>query len=275
MIQRKRIFGIETEYGCLPPKDRAMGTSDSIAARVKDFVFHRNRYGIIDVHYRDWEEPPGNGGFLFNAGRMYIDMGHLEYSTPECQSIFDLVAYDKGGERILQSALERLGLKGKAAFIKNNIDYVTGSTFGCHENYLLKRHVSFMKVVIPSLLPFLVTRQIFAGAGRIGVHKSRFIGYEEDGEPMLGKVNFQISQRADHVVTEIYQWIQFSRAIINTRDEPLADHTKYRRLHLLVGDSNMSEYATALKVGTTSLVLDMIEEGGGGGGIVLGGPVRG
>ena len=107
------------------------------------------------------------------------------------------------------------------------------------------------------MLPFFVTRQIFAGAGRVGCHADIF----EYGSGEDEGVYFQISQRADHIVTEIYQWIQFSRAIINTRDEPLADWGLYRRLHLLVGDSNMMEYATALKIGTTALVLQLIEEG--------------
>ena len=187
-------------------------------------------------------------------------MGHLEYATPECQQLFDLVAYDKAIEQVITQILDELELDEEVSFFKNNVDHFTGATFGCHENYQIRRDVSFYKVVIPTLMPFFVTRQIYAGAGRVG-------GYEEIlefGEIQQGRdgfVGYQISQRADHIVTEIYEWIQFSRAIINTRDEPLADYTKYRRLHLLVGDSNMSEYATALKVGTTSLVLDLIEAG--------------
>ena len=185
-------------------------------------------------------------------------MGHIEYATPECTGLFDLVASDRAGERTLQRALKSLGLEKEASFYKNNIDHYTGATFGCHENYLIRRTVPFSTVVIPALLPFLVTRQVYSGAGRVGSYDDSFCynGREERDEVLReDPVAFQISQRADHIVTEIYQWIQFSRAIINTRDEPLADHSKYRRLHLLVGDSNMSDYATALKVGTTALVL--------------------
>ncbi len=251
-----RIFGIETEYGCLPPDSDPFLSPDFISVKAKDWVFYRERLGIVDLHYRGRDEPPGNGGFLFNGGRVYIDMGHLEYATPECRGLFDLVAADRAGELIVQRALEQLGMAENASFFKNNIDHYTGATFGCHENYLVRRDVPFSQVLLPAMLPFFVTRQIFAGAGRVGCHTDIFEygNADEDG------VKFQISQRADHIVTEIYQWIQFSRAIINTRDEPLADWGLYRRLHLLVGDSNMSEYATALKVGTTALILDLIEE---------------
>lgn len=250
----KRIVGIETEYGCLLSSDESLGTPESVSAKVKNHVFHGERLGVLDIHYRGWGEPPGNGGFLFNGGRLYIDMGHVEYATPECASISDLIAHDRAGDQILQLALQSLGLENEVSFLKNNIDYHTGATFGCHENYLIRREVPFYKIAIPILIPFFVTRQIFTGAGRIGCCYE----YEDQADD---SIKFQISQRADHVVTEVYEWVQFSRAIINTRDEPLADHTKYRRLHLLVGDSNMSEYALALKVGTTCLVLDLIEEG--------------
>lgn len=211
------------------------------------------------MHHRDWGEPPGNGGFLFNGGRLYIDMGHLEYATPECRGLFDLVAHDKAIEYVLQNALVDEEIREPVSFIKNNIDHSTGATFGCHENYLVKRRVPFYEILVPALLPFLVTRQIFAGAGRVGGHDEFLFDLDDDETEESSFVGYQISQRADHIVTETYEWIQFSRAIINSRDEPLADYSKYRRLHLLIGDSNMSEYANALKVGTTSLVLDLIE----------------
>jgi hypothetical protein len=252
----KRIFGIETEYGCLPPDSDPFLSPDFISVKAKDWVFYREQLGVVDIHYRGRDEPPGNGGFLFNGGRLYIDMGHVEYATPECSDIFDLVATDRAGEVLVQRALEQLGLAETASFFKNNIDHYTGATFGCHENYLVRREVPFSQVLLPAMLPFFVTRQIFAGSGRVGCHTDIF----EYGSAEDEGVTYQISQRADHIVTEIYQWIQFSRAIINTRDEPLADWGLYRRLHLLVGDSNMSEYATALKVGTTALILDLIEE---------------
>lgn len=253
---KNRIFGLETEYGCLAPKGHSFLNPEYLSAKVKDRIFYREGLGIVDIHYRGRDEPPGNGGFLFNGGRLYLDMGHLEYATPECQGLFDLVAADRAGERIAQQALEQLELPEDAGFFKNNIDHYTGATFGCHENYLLRREVPFSQVALPAMLPFFVTRQLYAGAGRVGCYNELF-KYSSDGEE---EVAYQISQRADHIVTEIYQWIQFSRAIINTRDEPLADWSRYRRLHLLVGDSNMSEYATALKVGTTALVLQLLEE---------------
>ena len=251
-----RIYGIETEYGCLPPASDPFLSPDFVSIKAKDCVFYREGLGIVDMHYRGRDEPPGNGGFLFNGGRVYIDMGHVEYATPECTGLFDLVAADRAGERLVQRALDQLGLADSAAFFKNNIDHYTGATFGCHENYLVRREVPFSQVLLPTMLPFFVTRQIFAGAGRVGCHTDIF----EYGNAEDEGVGFQLSQRADHIVTEIYQWIQFSRAIINTRDEPLADWGLYRRLHLLVGDSNMMEYATALKVGTTALVLQLLEE---------------
>ncbi len=251
-----RIYGLETEYGCLPPASDPFLSPDFVSIKAKDCIFYREGLGIVDMHYRGRDEPPGNGGFLFNGGRVYIDMGHVEYATPECIGLFDLVAADRAGERLVQRALDQLGLADSAAFFKNNIDHYTGATFGCHENYLVRREVPFSQVLLPTMLPFFVTRQIFAGAGRVGCHTDIF----EYGNAEDEGVEFQLSQRADHIVTEIYQWIQFSRAIINTRDEPLADWGLYRRLHLLVGDSNMMEYATALKVGTTALVLQLLEE---------------
>ncbi len=254
---KDRIYGIETEFGCLPPDSDPFLSPDFISVKTKDCVFYREGLGIVDIHYRGRDEPPGNGGFLFNGGRVYIDMGHLEYATPECSGLFDLVASDRAGELMVQRALEQLDLAKTASFFKNNIDHYTGATFGCHENYLVRRDVPFSQVLLPAMLPFFVTRQIFAGAGRVGCHTDAF----EYGSAEDEGVSFQISQRADHIVTEIYQWIQFSRAIINTRDEPLADWGLYRRLHLLVGDSNMMEFATALKVGTTALVLQLLEEG--------------
>jgi proteasome accessory factor A len=253
---RNRIYGLEIEFGCMPPDSDPFLSPDFISVKTKDCVFYREGLGIVDIHYRGRDEPPGNGGFLFNGGRVYIDMGHVEYATPECRGLFDLVASDRAGEVIMQRALDQLGLADEAGFFKNNIDHYTGATFGCHENYLVRRDVPFSQVLLPAILPFFVSRQIYAGAGRVGCHTDIF----EYGTGEEGEVPYQISQRADHIVTEIYQWIQFSRAIINTRDEPLADWGLYRRLHLLVGDSNMSEYATALKVGTTAMVLNLLEQ---------------
>jgi hypothetical protein len=253
-----RIVGLETEYGCLVSGDDRQGGPDAFPIRVKNHLFKVARVGVIDLHYRDYEEPPGNGGFLLNGGRLYLDMGHIEYSTPECLSLRDIVAFDRAGDCLLQNALDSMGLADRVCFVKNNIDHLTGATFGCHENYLMKRSAQFTPQVLSALLSFLATRQIFTGAGRVG--QANPLAFEFDSHRADQVIHFQISQRADHIVNDIYQWVQFNRAIINARDEPLADYRKYRRLHLLIGDSNLNEYAIALKMGTTSLVLDLLEE---------------
>ncbi len=251
-----RIAGIETEYGCLV--GAGAGTGESWPARVKNHLFKKLRVGVLDQHYRDYEEPPGNGGFLLNGGRIYLDMGHLEYASPECRSVRDLVACDLAGDAMLQGALESMGVADSVAFLKNNIDHETNATFGCHENYLMRRETDFTPENTAALLSFLATRQIFTGAGRVG--QASPLAFEVEPLPPFERVEFQISQRADHIVNDIYQWVQFNRAIINARDEPLADYRRYRRLHLLIGDSNMSPFATAMKVGLTHLVLTLLEE---------------
>lgn len=248
----KRIVGLETEYGCLmdPVLD-----SRAIANAIRDWVFENNRYGLIDIHDRDWDEPAGNGGFLFNGGRLYLDMGHVEYCTPECGTALDLVHYDQAGDRLLLEAVRDLGLKGKVHFIRNNIDHYTGATFGCHENYSLSRRAPLDERNVLSLLTFLTLRVLLSGAGRVGSAKFRGErGLQEPSTP------FQISQRADHIQNDFYEWVQHNRAIINTRDEPLGDPRKYRRLHLLHGDTNVLPSALFLKAGSTRLVLDLLEE---------------
>lgn len=252
-----RIVGIETEYGCLVRDEAARTGGEAWPARVKNHLFQKARVGALDLHYRDYEEPPGNGGFLLNGGRIYLDMGHIEYASPECLSLRDMVAYDVAGDDLLQSGLDDLGIADRVSFIKNNVDHHTGATFGCHENYLMKREAQFTPAVLGTLLAFLATRQVFTGAGRVGQANPLGFDLSQSDAP----VDFQISQRADHIVNDIYQWVQFNRAIINARDEPLADYRKYRRLHLLIGDSNMSPFATALKVGTTACVLSLLESG--------------
>ena len=253
-----RIVGIETEYGCLVSDEKASGGTDAWPTRIKNYLFKKANVGSIDLHYRDYEEPPGNGGFLLNGGRLYLDMGHLEYSSPECLDLRDMVAFDCAGDALLQSGLDALGVSEQVAFLKNNIDHYTGATFGCHENYLMKRAAQFTPQSLGSLLAFLATRQIFTGAGRVG--QANPLAFDFELPRTETPVDFQLSQRADHIVNDIYQWVQFNRAIINARDEPLADYRKYRRLHLLIGDSNMSPFATALKVGTTACVLTLLEE---------------
>src|SRR5581483_6204393 len=241
-----RIVGLETEYGCLVTDAHGIGCVDSWPVRVKNHLFKKERLGAIDLHYRDYEEPPGNGGFLLNGGRLYVDMGHLEYSSPECLTVRDIVAYDLAGDAMLQLGLEEMDATEHVSFLKNNVDHHTGATFGCHENYLMRRDVQFNPDILGTLLSFLATRQVFTGAGRVG--SANPLSFEFESLPEDGLVDFQISQRADHIVNDIYQWVQFNRAIINARDEPLADYRKYRRLHLLIGDSNMSPFATALNV---------------------------
>jgi len=254
-----RIVGIETEYGCLLSEEEAHVSSELWPAKVKNYLFRKAEAGTIDLHYRDYEEPPGNGGFLLNGGRLYLDMGHIEYASPECLHLHDLVSYELAGDELLQSSLAALGAEGRVSFIKNNVDHHTGATFGCHENYLMKREAQFTPPILGTLLAFLATRQIFTGAGRVG--QSNPLAFDFEPPQPEVQVNFQLSQRADHIVNDIYQWVQFNRAIINARDEPLADYRKYRRLHLLIGDSNMSPFATALKIGTTACVLSLLEEG--------------
>ncbi|MDQ3198348.1 MAG: proteasome accessory factor PafA2 family protein [Verrucomicrobiota bacterium] len=254
-----RIAGIETEYGCLVSGAAAHSNGDAWPVRVKNHLFRRLRAGALDLHYRDYEEPPGNGGFLLNGGRVYLDMGHIEYASPECRQLRDIVAYDLAGDQLLQSALDSLGAGESVSFIKNNIDHHTGATFGCHENYLMKREAQFTPAALGALLAFLATRQIFTGAGRVGQANPLAFDFEVPAEEET--VDFQLSQRADHIVNDIYQWVQFNRAIINARDEPLADYRKYRRLHLLIGDSNMSPFANALKIGTTACILTLLEAG--------------
>src|SRR6195256_3890361 len=254
-----RVAGIETEYGCLVSSDEGRAHTDAWPVRVKNYLFRKAEAGAIDLHYRDYEEPPGNGGFLLNGGRLYLDMGHIEDASPGGLLLGDVVAYDVAADQLLQSALESLGATGRVSFIKNNIDHNTGATFGCHENYLMKREAQFTPPVLGTLLAFLATRQIFTAAARVGQANPLAFDFQLP-QPEV-HVDFQLSQRADHIVNDIYQWVQFNRAIINARDEPLADYRKYRRLHLLIGDSNMSPFATALKIGTTASVLSLLEEG--------------
>lgn len=266
-----RIFGIETEYGLLIKADQPDVSSPWIAHRIIEHLFGRKKHGVIDWHYRGHDEPPGNGGFLLNAGRMYVDMGHLEYASPECHSLWDLVAADRAGDWLLQDCLDELGLSELVSIIKNNIDHETDATFGCHENYLVTRDFPFTYQGLGMLMPFLVTRQVFTGAGRIGTARSAdgWIALEDIEGPGGGRsrksteegIIYQISQRPDYIVNDFFEWVQHNRAIVNTRDEPLADPERFRRLHLLMGDSNMAEEATLLKMGTTGLVLQLIEEG--------------
>jgi proteasome accessory factor PafA2 len=187
---------------------------------------------------------------LSNGARYYNDHAHPEYATPECKSLRDIIAQDKAGERIIEECVRRRNRQAKAGIVKvykNNTDFV-GHSYGCHDNYLMERSLPF-DLVIRGLTPFLVTRQIVAGAGKVGIEN-------EDHAP--GDV-YQISQRADFFSVLVSIDTMNRRPIINTRDEPHADSDKYRRLHVIIGDANMSEVSGALKIGTTSLVLDLLE----------------
>lgn len=250
----RRITGLETEYGCLvlPPL-----AAQEVLVQVRDWLFVRDRYGLIDRHDRDWDEPAGNGGFLFNGGRVYIDMGHLEYCTAECASALDVVRHDRAGDLLLMEAVRDLKLESHVNFIRNNIDHRTGATFGCHENYSLDRHAPLTEKNVLALLAFLTLRLLFAGAGRVGsMRPPRFASSDAPREEY---VPFQLSQRADYIQNDFFEWVQHNRAIINTRDEPLADPRRYRRLHLIHGDTNVLPAALFLKVGTTRLVLDLLD----------------
>jgi proteasome accessory factor PafA2 len=188
---------------------------------------------------------------LSNGARYYNDHAHPEYATPECKSLRDIIAQDKAGERIIEECVRRRNLKttgGAVKVYKNNTDFV-GHSYGCHDNYLMDRSIPF-DLVIRGLAPFLVTRQIIAGAGKVGI--------ENEENPPRGV--YQIGQRADFFSVLVSIDTMNRRPIINTRDEPHADSDRYRRLHVIVGDANMNEVAGALKLGTTALVLDLLEQ---------------
>ncbi|MBI3921899.1 MAG: proteasome accessory factor PafA2 family protein [Armatimonadetes bacterium] len=276
-----RIFGLETEFGCLV-HDPSAGTPEDIVEAIKDYAFYDKRIGLIDLHARDYAfEPARSGGFLANGARLYVDSvgSHEEYATPECDSLVDLVAHEKAGQRILQDLLKDLGLAGRVSFHNNSVDHFGGHTFGCHENYLVKGEDYFFKESLAVLLPFLATRQIFAGAGRVGGHRlvdrrSRdnimsLTGHIEDflfidefyGVATDPSVSYQLSQRADHIVKAVSSRVRFNRALINPKWDSYYTFSDFHRLHILFGEANMSEYATALKIGTTRLVLDLLEIG--------------
>ncbi|MCB9372670.1 MAG: Pup--protein ligase [Microthrixaceae bacterium] len=234
----RRIFGLENEYGvtCTLRGQRRLSPDE-----VARYLFRR----VVS-----WGR--SSNVFLANGARLYLDVGsHPEYATPECDSIHDLVVHDKAGERILEqllaSAEQRLreeGIRGVIYLFKNNTDSA-GNSYGCHENYLTSRQDDFSHYV-EVLIPFFVSRQIFAGAGKV-LQTAR-------------GAMFCISQRAEHIWEGVSSATTRSRPIINTRDEPHADAERYRRLHVIVGDSNMSEYANFVKIGTTSILLRMLED---------------
>ena len=199
---------------------------------------------------------------LTNGARLYVDHAHPEYSTPECTTPLDIVRWDKAGEQVMLDASKRASqLPGGAAILlyKNNTDN-KGASYGAHENYLMRRSTPFNEIV-RNLTPFFVSRQVVCGAGRVGIG--------QDGR----EHGYQISQRADYFEVEVGLETTLKRPIINTRDEPHADPEKYRRLHVIIGDANLAEVSTYLKVGTTALVLAMIEDKFIGSDLAVEGPV--
>ena len=235
---QRRIFGIENEYGvtCTLHGQRRL-SPDEVARYLFRKVVSWGRSSNV---------------FLGNGSRLYLDVGsHPEYATPECDSAHDLVVHDKAGERIVEKLLddaeERLeaeGIRGDVHLFKNNTDSA-GNSYGCHENYLTSRRDDLADYA-EVLIPFLVSRQIYAGAGKV-LQTARGAMY-------------CVSQRAEHIWEGVSSATTRSRPIINTRDEPHADAERFRRLHVIVGDSNMSEYTTFLKTGACALMLRMLEE---------------
>ena len=282
----RRVMGTETEFGISVPGQpgaNAMVTSSQVVNAYQAASSARARRARWDFE----EENPLRDarGFdlaresadatqltdedlglanviLTNGARLYVDHAHPEYSAPECTNPLAAVIWDKAGERVMaEAAAKAAPLPGSAPIqlYKNNTDN-KGASYGCHENYLMRRATPFADIV-RHLTPFFVSRQVVCGAGRVGIGADG----REDG--------FQISQRADFFEVEVGLETTLKRPIINTRDEPHADPEKYRRLHVIIGDANMSEVSTYLKLGTTALVLAMIEDKFLGGDLSIESPV--
>jgi proteasome accessory factor PafA2 len=279
-----RVFGLETEYGItVNGADTVDVVAESIelVRRYTDHGAHMKwDYQLEDPHLdargfraksllQDADESAyyeidkgrplsfeeiKSDLVLSNGARFYNDHAHPEYSTPECTALQQIVAQDKAGERILAECARRrnetLEAGQQIRLYKNNTDFV-GHSYGCHDNYLMRRDVPWDRIV-SGILPFLITRQIFAGAGKLGI--------EAESTPTQPGV-YQISQRADFFSVVVSIDTMNRRPLINTRDEPHVDANRYRRFHVILGDSNMSEWATAMKIGTTALVIDLIERG--------------
>ncbi len=280
----KRVFGIETEYGITVDGLDSLDVVRESIEIVRSYTDHgasmKWDYELEDPHQdargfraaellQDTDEASyyeldrtrplsfeeiKSDLVLSNGARFYNDHAHPEYSTPECTTLREIVAQDKAGERIIAECARRRNTKlpegCTARLYKNNTDFV-GHSYGCHDNYLMSRAVPWDRLV-RDVVPFLVTRQIFAGAGKMGV----------EGEDSAGQQGiFQIAQRSDFFSVLCSIDTMNRRPLVNTRDEPHADSALYRRFHVIIGDANMSEYATALKIGTTALVLDLIERG--------------
>src|SRR3954451_510818 len=274
MVAIQKVVGIETEYGII---QRGVGETNPISASsvlINAYVAELARDAEKAKVGWDFEdESPGTDarGFaregamppevethlvnavLTNGARYYVDHAHPEYSTPECADALEAVRFDKAGELILvhsmDAAMRSLPPGQSIVVYKNNSDR-KGNSYGTHENYLMDRSAPFGRVV-QHVMPHFITRQIFAGAGKVGTEASTTGGVD---------VPFQLSQRADFFEEEVGLETTLKRPIVNTRDEPHADAQKYRRLHVIVGDANLAEVPSFLKVATTSLVLSMVED---------------
>src|SRR5215213_558805 len=280
----KRVFGIETEYGITVDGIEGLDVVRESIEIVRSYTEHgasmKWDYELEDPHndargfraaelLQDTDEAAyyeldknrplsfeeiKSDLVLSNGARFYNDHAHPEYSTPECSTLREIVAQDQAGERILAECARRRNQHLKegeeARLYKNNTDFI-GHSYGCHDNYLMSRQVPWDRLV-RDVVPFLVTRQIFAGAGKLGVE-----GEDQAGQPGV----YQLAQRSDFFTVLCSIDTMNRRPIVNTRDEPHADPERYRRFHVIVGDSNMSQWATAMKIGTTALVLDLIERG--------------
>jgi proteasome accessory factor PafA2 len=265
-----KVLGIETEYGISVPGVPDANPITASSGLINGYLAQlsgRTNWDFVD-------ESPGQDarGFtvdtggnielethlvnavLTNGARLYVDHAHPEYSSPECRTPREAVLYDKAGEEVMRRAMrgvQALNPHGPAVVVyKNNSDR-KGNSYGCHENYLMDRQVPFAKIVA-ELVPFFVTRQIMVGAGKVG---------SEAPGVSIRDVPYQLSQRADFFEEEVGLETTLKRPIINTRDEPHSDSQRYRRLHVIIGDANLSEVATWLKLGTTAIVLAMIEDG--------------
>jgi len=280
----KRVFGLETEYGITlsgaESVDVVAESIELVRPYTENGALMKWDYELEDPHLdargfraRELLQDTDESAYyeidkrrplsfeeiksdlvLSNGARFYNDHAHPEYSTPECTTLRQIVAQDKAGERILAECARRRNQKLPSGFevrlYKNNTDFA-GHSYGCHDNYLMRRDIAWDRIVA-GMLPFLITRQIFAGAGKMGIEAE-----SAQGEPGV----YQISQRADFFSVVVSIDTMNRRPLINTRDEPHVDASRYRRFHVILGDSNMSEWATAMKVGTTSLILDLIEHG--------------
>jgi Pup amidohydrolase len=263
-----KVCGIETEYGIIvkgPDANPIAGSStliNSYLTRIgrrvgwdfEDESPGRDARGfLMDVGLAPEVETHLVNTVLTNGARYYVDHAHPEISTPECLTAREVLVYDEAAERIVAESMEAVGqvLGGDTEIVvyKNNSDG-KGNSYGCHENYLLSRETPFGRIT-QQVTPHFVTRQVFCGAGKVGC---------ELPGTSSNEVPYQLSQRADFFEEEVGLETTLKRPIVNTRDEPHADSTKYRRLHVIVGDANLAEVATYLKVGTTALVLAMIED---------------